>query len=380
MLEQNNLCICSRPEDMDHVLRWYDIFENGSTCPYDIDSHMILHVRKTDDALPLLEQNTSDFVMLVTEDTCFPASLVRYKDRILHVYSPEGFEAAQVMVERVFMELLIWENRLNYAVGSKATLEELLNAGSSMLGNFLCLITPDGNVTACSTEAAAPQGNLNMLSSCAIIPGALHALIDWTDFQKAFPRSSLIAETIEIDGITCIRIPIWMKTYAFGFAVMVCEHTPYSRGLERAFLNFSCYLKELTRKIWTRESGMQIPHLFTLNTLFGGAKLNGVSPESIFVELGISENSVYKLVAMSARDCIAIGFEKVRTALQRLHGGHCLVAPYEDLLIGLCYSEIDGSLLSHRRTEEDLARLVFEPYGITCTMSQVYPDIRDTHL
>lgn len=374
-LEGIDVCAC--PDDPDQLFRWYDIFNDDLSNPHSIDTHSILHLRDSASCLDFLETNSNDYVLLVTKDSQPPNYYPLYQNRILHVSSPDGFNKVCAFIEHLFMELLIWENKLITITAKQKPLEDLLDIAVQKFRNFIFAVSTEGTLIACSKHALPPNGSFRTLIESRALPESLHHLISPVKWKKEMENE--MDTVLDVEGFTCLRLPLVLNRSVFGFIVMVCAQRPNTPGLGGAFLRFSKYAESLARAHWSKSMAQKTPHFFFLSALLDGQIHDRTNLGIGFASLGIPPQPQYKLTVVSAEDCSRFPQGTIFYALSSLHKGCCFCLPYKDHYVSICYTKEDTIALSHRQTMEDLDKHLYRPFGITAGISHPFKDILDAN-
>lgn len=366
----------SLPNDMTQTVLWYESCNDGPLCPYDIDPKSILRLRDVTSALEFLQSSSGGYVMVPTEEETLLSEFQPYRQRVLQIIPPSGNKLEiRTNLQRIFFDLLIWENRLNYASIDGNSVEELLDIGASLLCHFMFICELNGNVVSTTPSYPVPYESLQPIEADHMLPSRLRKMLSHT-LSTMRDDTDLITIDDE-EGFRCIFMPLVLKGGLYGHLCIVVDKKDFTWGLQDEFIRFSTYAEFLCRRKWNRSIETRAPYYSVFIALIDGVKYKAEALSEVMSACSIPKGSDYKLIAVNLKEAVGRGIDNIILGLRLMHDGHMLVFTYDDHLLALSYGSILGAKLSHKRMIEDFDRYVFEPYGIIGASSQVFSNLAD---
>ena len=82
----------------------------------------------------------------------------RRRGRVLVVRQIERFYHYDSLLQRLFVNDLVWENEMDRVVYSRGRLDKLIAVSEGILGNFVCITDTGYNLIAYSRTVEPPRG------------------------------------------------------------------------------------------------------------------------------------------------------------------------------------------------------------------------------
>lgn len=338
------------------------------------DEKNALYVCHSENAEKVLKEHREIFVLALTREQSLPEWVSRYASRVLLVRSQENFSYFNFLLQRYFIHITVWEHELDNAVLRKSELNELLNVGSTLTGNFMTVNDNQFNLVG-YTDVIEPPDNV---SKYLIEEGCLPEPRIDTWKRKILEKRLMREEATEALPFVQYHHPIYVDHVYFASIVMICNGTVATKGLEDIFMKIVKRVTELCQLLWKKQAQTDFPfYSFFIRLIQGTA----MSPEYIKIQTSLGKiphPAEFKLIALETGTFNkATMAEQINTAASQLNRHACYCFPFEDKLVVLYYSQPSESNLSHHKTFVELEEKICKPFGIDCGVSQVFIHLED---
>lgn len=338
------------------------------------DDARVLYVCHSDNAEKVLKEHPTLFVLALTRSDSAPEWVGRYADRILHVQGQENFSYFIFLLQRYFIENMVWENNMDRIVLQKGSLRELLNIGSYLTDNFMTVNDSRFNLIAFSDRIAPPDSISEYLIEVGCLPEEF--INDWK--EKILKQELMCEEPTEAIPFVQLHHPLYINNSYFASIVMICNGTEPTKGLMDLFMKVTKRAIALCSVLWKKHVQTSHPFNFFFARLMSGEDMSRDYVRMQAALAGIPDPAEFKLIALETGQFNkAQQMERLIEATARLNRGDCCCFPFKDNFYVLYYSQPSDSNLSHRKSLQQLDELVYRPFGISCGLSQVFESLSD---
>lgn len=370
MLEQLECFnVVAAPVASRRVFRWFESpFIAAATRPERLRSGQTLHICRASDAHEALQTDSNLFACLVlAPDEELPSWTADFTDRLVVVQPADSFMYLVYMVQCYFMNMALWESKLDHFATQPDGLQLLFESSQSMLGEFALCYDAADQVLAYTPDIEAPTKALQMA-------------VKSSHYSPEPGRSSKSTNNLRVDHRQTKRAVV---VDGLRFAtVLVQAREPLSQG-KLDMLDMLCKRIALACKtLWHDQVKSTNPYHFFFSRLIEGAPCSRDDIDEQLGAIGIPPQHQLKLVLFD----IAAGkkpaplLAELAPAVKRINHGDCYYFAYQGYLCLLCYAVAGDSQLSDKKTTEDVRRYIAEPYHIPASASMIFEDITDLDL
>ncbi|MEG0505663.1 MAG: helix-turn-helix domain-containing protein, partial [Raoultibacter sp.] len=191
-------------------------------------------------------------------------------------------------------------------------------------------------------------------------------------------RKIEVEQATDKDPFTRLHFPIFINSVYFGSMILVCSQKSYSKGLEDLFAILSKRIASVCDSIWKQQVQIESPHHFFFTRLLNGEKVTNSYTQIQMSRTAIPQNGQLKLLLVELDDKSRIRrLPQITEAASRINHGDCYHFVYRGDLLILCYAEEGDSQLSHRKSYNDLNRLIYKAFDVPSSASQIFENITD---
>lgn len=317
----------------------------------DIPRSQVLLVVPFDEAPEAAAANPGAFLVTNASVGADLSAVSAFSNRMLVIDSDETFEHLLLRVQNVFVRMFIWQGELDRIVNRQGTLRELLDAGPSMLKNFMFASDNDFNVIAYTTSIEPPD---ELHRNCV----ERGCLTQQTISEKRFrlPEKTFYArDPSDASPFGRLSYPVHVNHNYFGSVSMSCNVRPDTPALRDLFTIFLKYARVLCERQWNALEASSAPSYFFSRLLRG----ERMPDEYVTVQMeanGMAPDSLFKVVVFDADPSIdpELANKAVATA-STLNNGKAKSFPYEHCVVAILASSGKDGELSHRKTLDELA-------------------------
>ena len=389
-VHDNGFKVLCCPVNRESEFRWYDIPATAAAFNMPVEPEQVLYVRRSAEALELLEDNPECCVLVHTSSKKMPPELKPYADRVIQVSCRNEDERERLLaaVTEIFLTMLRWENRLNFIMETHGSLDDLLAIGAEMLSGFAFVVGVDYHVVGYSTEATFPNLDYKQMfeDERRVTPGVFSCIASQDEEGAPAERDAREGAALEVSvaqdewGNHCMSVPMRYHSSLFGYLVVVRPpELPVLPGICDQLKHYASYVIALCEFMWQSGIERDLPHYYFLTSLLRGDSFTNATIEASLNRLGVPQQAWFKVVVCDPTDSRQ-GTDVLADALRSLNDKKSYVVLFEDYLVAILYTEPIDGILSHRRTLEDLEKFLYGPYGIVCGISQVFGQITDARL
>lgn len=277
-------------------------------------------------------------------------------------------------LQNLFLRMLLWENDLERIVLRNGTIDELLDASCSLIGNFIFVSDNEFNVIA-RTPSVDPPDDLHR----GIIENGY--LTQGTIAEKRFrlpEKTFYTREASELTPYDRVSYPVHANHNYLGSISMSCNVLADTEGLRDLFRILIRYVRIVFERMCAEQTAIDSASYFFFERLLMREHMSDERFTEKLVESGLPVNGHYKVIAFdvdpSTEPALA---HRVANAATALHDGHVRCFPYQHRVVSLCFGSADDGELSHRKTLREVEERVHAQFGVECGVSSVFDDIRD---
>lgn len=360
--------IVAAPPASRRVFRWFETpFIEAATRPAGFRSGQILHICRLSDARSALEDDPNLFAcMVLAPDESLPQWRAEFTDRLVVVQPDDSFMYLVYMVQCYFMNMALWESKLDYLASQPDGLQLLLESSQSMLGEFVLCYDAADQVLASTLNIEAPIKTLQ-------------AAVKSGHFSPAPGRTRKSASAG--DDACQVKRAVIVDGLRFATVLMQARE-PVTPGMVDV-LDILCKRIDLACKaLWHNQVKSTNPYHFFFARLIEGAPCSRDDIDEQLDAIGIPPQHQLKLVLfdIAAGREPAPAFSELAPAVKRINHGDCYYFAYQGFLCLLCYAVAGDSQLSDKKTTADVKRFIAEPYHIPASASMIFEDITDLDL
>ena len=387
-VHENGFKVLCCPVNRRSEFRWFDIPATATAFNMPVEPDQTLYVRRSAEALKMLESDPDCCVLVHTTSKKMPPELKPYADRVIQVAcrNEEERERLLAAVTEIFLTMLRWENRLNFIMETRGSLEGLLSIGAEMLSGFSFVVGVDYHIVGYSAEGGFPNREYKQMfeEERRLTPSVFSSIAGQHEESPARDAKGdeLPEVTVTQDewGNHCMVIPMRYHSSLFGYLVVVrAPDLPVLPGMCDQFRHYARYVISLCEFTWQTGVEKDLPHYYFLTSLLRGESFTNATIEASLNRLGIPQQAWFKVVVCDPTDSRQ-GTDVLADALRSLNDKRSYVVLFEDRLAAILYTEQEDGVMSHRHTLEDLEKFLYGPYGIVCGISQVFGKITDVRL
>lgn len=287
------------------------------------------------------------------------------------------------MLQRFFIDVMMWENELDRIVLRKGSLHELLNVGNSGIDDFMICIDVSCNVLA-HTESAQPPDSA--------FRNAVETGRQTSDNME--PSSEMMCkshETVDEQGIVFIeptathpkpqlQFKLHVEDTRFATLVLASATETISRGKRDLFASLAMRVKPICESLWRDQVRIDSPHHFFFTRLIEGDIPEGGYLNAHLETTVIPHPAQLKLILLDLEHAQGIPLSAVADAARLINQGDCYRFVHKEKLCVLCYAALGDNQLSHEKSVAQLERFIRQPFGIVGSSSQIFENIADLDL
>lgn len=265
----------------------------------------VLFVGGVRDARVFLAQNPSSFVLVVLEETLFPAELESCRERCFVIGSHEKSAAEVVLdVQLICNGYQRWQDDLKASLIEKGSYQQLFDRSESVLMNFISLTDSSFRLIA-YTHGVEPQDEI----SRRLIQNGYHdvAAIDFFKKDGLFERwgreSGLhVYERTPTSQTESASYIFRMRGSYFMHVVMRFNRHPRTKGFMDTFSIFISYLEILVRREWQGARMRGNSYSRTLIGLISGKLTKSTLIEEELSVADIQKDSAFLVMCFSPNE------------------------------------------------------------------------------
>lgn len=339
--------IVSAPAQTKRVFRWLKIHgREGFEPSSDIRLGQLLNVCQSEHAQTVLEENPEAFVCATLRDRTPPEWAATYKDRLVLVEQHDAFLYFCFLIMKLFTDSLLFCTQLDNIARNSTNLQEGMGIAASAINARLSCFDMSGALIAqaepsrCEREAKTREEKLHKIQRKVVLEGTPFAILQ------------------------------------------VESKSDLSTGQKDLLEIAKTHLEPIFKKSWDKQSHLICPHWHLLTSLIeekDGAQKTEVANKVQDLLRKTASATQFKLLLLSLSKANTSATALASHA-QLINNGKCLVFAYKKDLCILCFAEEGDSLLSHKKTQEDVAKHLSKFPEIEATSSQIFENMNDLDL
>ena len=339
----------------------------------------LLLVAEASDIPALLERFPSIFAVTQARSQEELDALSVFDGRLLVLEPRESFTRLILTIQDFFLRTLLWESELDRIVMKRGSLNELLDASTDFLGNFIFMSDNDFNVIARTSDVVPPDDlHRGIIENGCLTSRAIA--------EKRFRLPEKMFYTRKASDITPydrVSFPIHINHNYFGSISMSCNNTPDTPGLRDAFLSLARRISIVCERMWLQQTAYDTPSYFFFTKLLRGDPMTDEYFAAQLDMSGVEGSSLFKLLVYDVDPSINPSLaQQIARAATWMNGGSVKCFPHENAVVALCYQKDnnDDGMLSHHKTTVENQERIFGPFNVTCGSSSVFNDLRNLNL
>lgn len=325
---------------------------------------------------------SSLFIVLVDGDEV-PAILPA---RSLVIKREASYSHYVKRIQGLFFATWIWEMEMSHIAyegefrARRGKLQELIDSASQYAPYFICITDTGFNLVAYSSTIEPPTPEYKKLIEEGGYGRHEIERLKANVLMKAGPYSDcIVCPPDDLCPCTTIHMPLFIdRTYIFHLT-MVCKDAASVDACKDMFKILSSYVKTICIEFWNTHLEVDSScHKVLIKLIEGKA----MSPHYLHTQLEstvIPKTSFFRLLRYPMSQDLS--WDKSKRALQaaaELFPEHCYPFMYrDDLLVLICSPTNNLSGISLRKTLARTTKIMYEPFGLTCAMSQPFRKIID---
>lgn len=360
---------------------WYIPVAGTTDYPLADVEGSVLYLCHPENAIKLLEKNSSCFCLVVSKDLsdCSFIEDKKYCSRVLVFKEEERFYFYSTLLYTIFTNELLWLQEMDHMVYRNRTLVDLINFAATMMDNFICITDTGYNlITASSTVSPQLDEHKNLLDKRCLSADA----IDYLQ-QKILPQSRgahtiVIAEPNERRSFPILHCPIYIDGMYLFHIAMECANGSFM-ALYDQFSAFSERAVTVASSFWRNTANLEAPWHRLLISLMEGEQL---SDDYMCVQLSMTKipkaRQFRLLQYVFPKEMDNQKRNKIIRSATDINNKQCYVFMYENRLFVLMYSKAEKeSELCSAVVNATTSDHVFERFGLIAGSSELFMHIRD---
>ena len=366
--------ILTKPHASQRKFRWFSTLSKEDVTPSALSDNQIVYICRFDAAKQLLESHPAAFAIILTNELTVPDWVAAARDRVVLVHQKDTFSYFIFLVQQYFVQLLIWENEIDRVIYQKGSLNDLLNAASSLIINFISITDSKLNLLAYTQRIKPPDKTQQHLVDVGCLP---YEVAD-NSRKLAQNKSSVALDESEESPYKRLHYPLYINHTYFGSVVMVCNEQPLTKGLRDLFDILLKRVVVVCESYWKRRIQAETPHYFFFAKLLNGEHVSAEYIENQLQLTSIPLSPQLKLLVLEPNETDRINrIDSILGAASKINHNGCYCFVYKKDVLVLCYEVEGDSQLSHKKSADELDQFVYQPFGINSGVSQIFESISD---
>lgn len=334
----------------------------------------------------LLENYPGCCCVVLVDDDRLPDALSRknYRHRIIVIKQCKRFYYYDSMLQSLFVNDLIWENEMDRVVYNRGRLDKLIALSEEMLGNFICITDTGYNLIAYSRGVEPPQGSDGyryLVENNCYSEDLIREIEDRVLAVAKEKNQLFLLEPNESHSCPVLHYPVFIDNAYLFHVAMVCESGSLE-CLRDLFAKFMRRVLSICNDFWKTTVNLEASWHRVLIGLIDGEPMTDDYVDAQLAKTAIPASRQFRLLRFRFSSHKPYQERsRIIEAAKELNKG--FVYPFmhkDDLLVLLYSSSTNDAALSGEGVFNDTKKLVFEPFGIAASASQVFFNIEDIGL
>lgn len=374
--------ILHSPASIPRPLKWFAILKNKSEFNSLSFEENTLVVCREKTALALVDENPATTFLVLTGSEQAPNWIneAGRHSRVILVKASHSFSYYERIVQRLFVDELIWENNMDYIVYSKGRLDRLIDESISRLDSFICITDTGYNLITHSKDVAPPNAVYeHLLGNNSYDSIEIESLVNDV-LSGARPRDNLIVRmSNDHNQNVTIHSPIFIDSaYVFHITLVYNGNCSLEATCD-LFKRFVARATLICNEFWANKIVLESPCHKMLIHLINNRKLHREYIEAQLEIANIPKNSRFRLLCyrLDPKQTHLTNSTIVKTA-EKLNDGSCHPFTYENNLLILCYAPLkDEAAISLNKIHKSVANEMYDRFDLSAGSSQIFTDIKD---
>lgn len=301
-----------------------------------------------------------------------------FRNNVAVVYS--SAKELYSFIRELFNENLLWESRLDYAVYREERIPLLLDIAMAILKDGIICITDTGfNLIAASHSNELPSRQYETLLKCGIYSSSEIAIL-----ENKIANSKQTGDYFEIKSHSdneaySIHYPIFIDGSYVYHVTYAVKPEKFTMGTVDRFLKVAKRVLALGTMYWQKNMLVASSCHKLLISLIEGQKRDYSEVRAQMKQAEIPTDASYRLISIKFSKDIRFGEgEKIIKAVANLNSGKCHAFFFKNKLIILTFNEENNPTKSSLfKLIKELDELVYTPFHITASISQVFSSIKN---
>ena len=326
-------------------------------------------------------QPSSQVVVLESaeEDLSWIADM-KVKTRVMAILRHRPTHYYDSHIQNIFVNQLFWIREMDRIVYSGGRLDDLIEASSYVLPNFICITDRGFNLVACS-RAVKPQcrGHQHLVKHKCLDDNAIQYMRDVILPQSSQVRRYIASEPNDYREFPLIHFPLYVEGRYVLHVVVECARGTVE-GVEEQFEIFMKRVIQICTKGQRASSESLDAWVRPLQRLVDG---ESVSDEYLATQLATTDlKGVHRFRLLSCKLGPDMPHQQKSVLLEEtkhLNEGRCYPFIHGDCLLMLVFSTDLASNGLRAVPMDAIGREMLERFNVRTACSQVFHDIRHLH-
>lgn len=308
--------------------------------------------------------------------------LRRNLNRLIAVYSPNGYEPLKGVLFDLFSTNLVWENDMDYTVYRNERLDNLIEIAQRRLPYFFCVTDTGFNLICASKKIKPPNETFEHLMRTGCYDDAEIERLKRDVLSSNASRTVIYCPAGKTNSVATLQCPVLVNgSYVFHFTMALPPYGNYLY-LKGLFRKFARRAVAISTEFWNTKIEVESPCHKMLIRLMNGERVERSYVNQQLDIAGIPVQSRFRLVTfrLDAEKPISLN-NSIIEAAKRLNGERCHAFMHDQTLFVLCFTTSkEETSTSLNVLLRELADKIYVPFGVSAGVSQVFDDIKDINL
>ncbi len=375
----HDITVLQQPDNPMWYLRGFFILPSDAKPTYSVPNSQILFITRSREGKDLIDQYPGSPFFIVHDGDAAPDWAKNYSDRVMVVKKDRAYSYILFHIQEFFLNMMFWARRMEELANHKGTLQDLIDASSDILENFVAITDNTNSLLAYSKDSKAPDKISRMLVDNGFYT---EKMLTALQISNSADRNTIkLLKTKDNDGnpLETYIFPIRHDGVNLGMCLMTCNKIQMSDGLRDYMRLFIDWIGRLYDRKWRVELEMKSPMNTFLINLIDGNPMSEEYLDSQKKTLGLPEKPQFKLVLFKADvGALTAEMQPLTNAVKMLNSGGSIPFRYSGDLLNLMFADdSDDGTFSIMTVNEDVSNNVCNKFGIYAGTSQVFQNIED---
>jgi hypothetical protein len=372
-----------KPKSISSMFYWFTNLSNQVSADDSVDPHVIILGRPFEFDY-FIDAHPDVFFILISNHAKTDAQKWANENRrFLHVAWVEQTDRFMYYLnslQKAFVDNLVWESTLDYAVYNGSRIDNLLGYSEANLNGFVCATDSGFNLNLYSKSQTPPAP---VYSDLIASGGYNKQEIQRLEAQVLCEKTNnlntpIVCPPCETNPTTNYHFVLRYEG-SYLFHLTLATTAPYNEATARRFSKFYRRARQLFISQWNQQVSIESPSHKMLIKLINGEQINKGYLSSQLAFANLQDAEWFRLLRIQLSTNIKqTTVTAVINAAKQLNGGLSCVFAYDDSIVILEYStDPRECTLSLHRCIGDYISTIYEPFKIMAAASQQFSDIFD---